>query len=222
MESVEAATNLVTRFASSPAYIRTKPIHFQFSNRSEVKTNQSKSGGGGGGEGGSGDSQQTPNNILLVSVLNARVPVTLENIHQIFKPYGEVLKIITFLKDTVFKALVQMASVEQAINAKLLLEGKDMFQGCCHLRIGFSKLTDLTVKQNGARSRDFTVPDYTSLQMQSGFGGGGGYLFPPLVDWVQVLVWVVLIQKSLTVEGLSIHTSKAFNNHHNHNKAQFY
>jgi polypyrimidine tract-binding protein 2 len=90
MESVEAATNLVTRFASSPAYIRTKPIHFQFSNRSEVKTNQSKSGGGGGGEGGSGDSQQTPNNILLVSVLNARVPVTLENIHQIFKPYGEV------------------------------------------------------------------------------------------------------------------------------------
>jgi len=107
------------------------------------------------------------------------VPVTLENIHQIFKPYGEVLKIITFLKDSIFKALVQMSTVEQAINAKLLLEGKDMFQGCCHLRIGFSKLTDLKVKQNGPRSRDFTVPDYSSLQ--SGFGSSsGGYLFPPV------------------------------------------
>jgi len=132
-----------------------------------------------------GDPSQTPNNILLVSVLNTRVPVTLENIHQIFKPYGEVHKIITFLKDSVFKALVQLATVEQAINAKLLLEGKDMFQGCCHLRIGFSKLTDLKVTQNGPRSRDFSVPDPT-LPMGSfgafgsGYGGGGGYLFPPV------------------------------------------
>jgi len=93
-----------------------------------------------------------------------------------------VLKIITFVKDSVFKALVQMATIEQAINAKLLLEGKDMFQGCCHVRIGFSKLTDLKVKQNGPRSRDFTIPDYTSLQLTSGgYGGsGGGYLFPPV------------------------------------------
>jgi len=90
-----------------------------------------------------------------------------------------VLKIITFVKDSTFKALVQMATIEQAINAKLLLEGKDMFQGCCHVRIGFSKLTDLKVKQNGPRSRDFTVPDYTSLQLTSG-GYGGGYLFPPV------------------------------------------
>jgi len=63
-----------------------------------------------------------------------------------------------------------------------LLEGKDMFQGCCHVRIGFSKLTDLKVKQNGPRSRDFTIADYTSLQLTSGgYGGsGGGYLFPPV------------------------------------------
>jgi len=50
------------------------------------------------------------------------------------------------------------------------LEGKDMFQGCCHLRIGFSKLTDLSVKQNGPRMRDYTVPEpYTP---------GGNLLYP--------------------------------------------
>jgi len=183
MDSVESASALVSRYSSSPPSIRTKQIHFQYSNRSEVKTNSNYQP-----PSGLGDPSQTPNHILLVSVLNTRVPVTLENIHQIFKPYGEVIKIITFLKDSVFKALVQLATVEQAINAKLLLEGKDMFQGCCHLRIGFSKLTDLKVTQNGPRSRDFTIPD-PSLPLGgfgvfgpgggSGYGSGGGYLFPP-------------------------------------------
>jgi hypothetical protein len=112
-----------------------------------------------------------------VSILDARVPVTIENIHQIFKPFGEVVKIVTFVKDTVFKALVQMSSVDSAVQAKLNLEGKDMFQGCCHLRIGFSKLKDLQVKQNGPRMRDFSKPDYSPLT--SSFAAQSQYLFPP-------------------------------------------
>jgi len=87
------------------------------------------------------------------------------------------------------------------VNAKLLLEGKDMFQGCCHLRIGFSKLTELKVKGSGPRGRDFTVgesgfqqqqqqqpqqqpygpPGFTNNGQQFGYdsnkfsGGGGGF-----------------------------------------------
>jgi len=61
-----------------------------------------------------------------------------------------------------------------------------MFQGCCHLRIGYSKLTDLKVKQNGRRARDFT--DLFHLN-QSGTRPSGlqdysssyvGTLFPPI------------------------------------------
>lgn len=44
------------------------------------------------------------------------------------QPYGDVLKIITFHKNGVFKALVQLSSVEAAINARSMLEGKDIFQ----------------------------------------------------------------------------------------------
>ena len=43
-----------------------------------------QSGGGGGGVLGH-DSQQNANSILIVTVLNTRVPVTLDHIHQIFK-----------------------------------------------------------------------------------------------------------------------------------------
>jgi len=122
--------------------------------------------------------EEAPSNVVLVSILEARVPVTIDNIHQIFKPYGEVNKIIMFVKNQVLHALVQMSSVDQAHTAKIHLEGKDMFQGCCHLRIAFSKLNDLQVKQNGPRMRDFTSPEFSS-----GFGGGAfpgqpQYLFP--------------------------------------------
>lgn len=92
--------------------------------------------------------------------------MTLDNIHQIFKPYGDVLKIITFTKADTFQALVQLGTVESAVNAKLFLEGKDMFQGCCHLRIGFSKRTNLVVRQNNAKSQDFTL----GMPQQGQFG----------------------------------------------------
>jgi len=177
MDSVDSARNLVEHYADSPATIRSKTVYFQYSNRSEVKApsiaSQSSAYGGS-----AVSADPPPNNIVIVSILNARVPVTIENIHQIFKPYGEVLKIVTFVKDNVFKALVQMSSVESAINAKINLEGKDMFQGCCHLRIGFSKLKDLEVKANGPRMRDFTKPDYSGFN-PSPYPGQPQFIFPP-------------------------------------------
>jgi len=89
-----------------------------------------------------------------------------ENIYTIFKPYGDVLKIVMFVKGSVLKALVQMGTVDSAVNAQVALEGKDMFQSCCHLRIGYSTLSSLSVKTQGSRSRDFMQPgamtDFTS------------------------------------------------------------
>lgn len=139
-------------------------------------------GGGGTSYGTSSTPDQPPNYILIVTIINARLAVTLDNIYEVFKPYGEVKKIITFVKAENFKALVQMGTVESAKQAKIHLEGKDMFQGCCTLRIGFSKLQDLNVKQNNAKSRDFTVLPYgTSVDSMggiaalAGLGGTGSF-----------------------------------------------
>lgn len=195
METLEGAEAVVAHYAQQPASIRARNVYFQYSNRDELKTpsqnnnqqqmQQGMMGGmqqmmGGGMMGGgalqmqgdqSGGQTLQPNTILLVSVLNTRVPVTLENIHQIFKPYGDVMKIITFVKKNDFKALVQMTTLDAAMSAKAMLEGKDIYQGCCHLRIGFSSLTELKVRQNGPRSRDFTVPDFGNQGLFQSFGG---------------------------------------------------
>jgi len=91
------------------------------------------------------------------------------------------LKIVMFVKGNVLKALVQMGTVDSATNAQAALEGKDMFQNCCHLRIGFSSLVSLNVKSQGPKSRDFlqegatsdfTAAYTTSAQLQSQYGSG--------------------------------------------------
>lgn len=171
MSTVQAADNILNNLEFTQPQIRSKPIYFQYSARQEL---ESKSAGGGVGE--VGDASST----LLISVLNVSVPVTLDNICQICKPYGEVMKIITFPKGTDFQALVQMATVEQAVNAKMFLDGKDLFQGCCHLRVNFSKRTNLVIKENSHKSRDFTQGAGMGMMgnpmggaMQGGMGGMG-------------------------------------------------
>jgi len=189
LQTVEQAAQLVHLQAQQGGHLMikgNKAVIVQFSNRQEIHTPATMAAAGGVAGGAAGaaaaamqggviggvapDSQQAANSILIVTVLNTRVPVTLDHIHQIFKPCGDVLKIITFHKNGVFKALVQLASVEAAVHARHMLEGKDIFQGCCHLRIGFSSLHELHVKTPGANARDFTSPTGATQT----FGAEGG------------------------------------------------
>lgn len=137
MSTVESSTAIVQHYSNNTATIRNKPIYFQFSNRQEIQaqqtvqtvhSNNNPNNSVESKQAASTNDQQAANSILIVTVLNTRVPVNLDHLHQIFKPYGDVLKIITFNKNGVFKALVQMGTVDSAANAKLLLEGKLEFK----------------------------------------------------------------------------------------------
>jgi len=170
MSSMDGAQSIVNQSATPPGFsIRGRQVFFQFSNRKEIVKPQNHTAGGGsnhaqqmqtqggfGGMGmGGGSDGHAPNRIILISVSNVRVPVTLDHIHQICKPSGGVLKIITFNKGQQFKALVEFASLESAVHAKSTLEGKEMFQGCNTVNVSFSSQTELKVTQSGPRARDF-------------------------------------------------------------------
>ncbi|KTF87887.1 hypothetical protein cypCar_00001631 [Cyprinus carpio] len=77
----------------------------------------------------------------------------------IFSKFGTVLKVITFTKNNQFQALLQFTDGLTAQHAKLALDGQNIYNGCCTLRISFSKLTSLNVKYNNDKSRDYTRPD---------------------------------------------------------------
>ncbi|XP_078742004.1 uncharacterized protein LOC144955735, partial [Lampetra fluviatilis] len=72
---------------------------------------------------------------------------------------------------------MQFAEPHQALQAKQTLDGQHIYNGCCTLRVGFSKLLALNVKYNNDKSRDYTRSDLPSgggQPGQIGLGGGGG------------------------------------------------
>lgn len=61
-----------------------------------------------------------------------------------------------------FQALIQYPDATTAQHAKQTLDGQNIYNGCCTLRIDNSKLTSLNVKYNNDKSRDYTNPTLPS------------------------------------------------------------
>uniref|UniRef100_A0A8C7D5J8 Polypyrimidine tract binding protein 1b n=1 Tax=Oncorhynchus kisutch TaxID=8019 RepID=A0A8C7D5J8_ONCKI len=175
MNTEDAAQAMVSYYASVTPVIRNHPIFLQYSNHQELKTDNSpnqvraqaalqavnvlQTGGMpmAGVDASAGMSGASP--VLRVIVENLFYPVTLDVLHQIFSKFGAVLKIITFTKNNQFQALLQYSDGLTAQHTKLSLDGQNIYNACCTLRINFSKLTSLNVKYNNDKSRDYTRPD---------------------------------------------------------------
>ncbi|XP_006904099.1 polypyrimidine tract-binding protein 1 isoform X2 [Pteropus alecto] len=186
MNTEEAANTMVNYYTSVTPVLRGQPIYVQFSNHKELKTDSSpnqaraqaalqavnsvQSGNlalaasAAAVDAGMAMAGQSP--VLRIIVENLFYPVTLDVLHQIFSKFGTVLKIITFTKNNQFQALLQYAEPVSAQHAKLSLDGQNIYNACCTLRIDFSKLTSLNVKYNNDKSRDYTRPDLPSGDSQ--------------------------------------------------------
>lgn len=97
-----------------------------------------------------------PNNILLFTIINPMYPITVDVLHTISQPSGQVLRIVIFKKNGV-QAMVEFDSIESAIRAKEALNGADIYSGCCTLKIDFAKPEKLNVHKNDSESWDYTV-----------------------------------------------------------------
>lgn len=64
-----------------------------------------------------------------------------------------------------FQALVQLSEANSAQLARQSLDGQNVYNGCCCLRIDYSKLATLNVKYNNDKSRDYTNPNLPSGEL---------------------------------------------------------
>ncbi|KAF1001997.1 polypyrimidine tract-binding protein homolog 2-like [Apium graveolens] len=111
-------------------------------------------------------------NVLLASIENMPYELTLDVLHMVFSSFGTVLKIAMFDKNGGIQALVQYSDVQTAIVAKQALEGHCIYDGgYCKLHISYSRHTDLSIKVNNDRSRDYTIPNAPMLSTQSSMLG---------------------------------------------------
>lgn len=98
-----------------------------------------------------------PNHVLLFTIINPVYPITVDVLHTICSPIGQVLRIVIFKKNGV-QAMVEFDNVETAKRAKESLNGADIYSGCCTLKIEYAKPTKLNVHKNDLESWDYTAP----------------------------------------------------------------
>uniref|UniRef100_A0A672HN19 Polypyrimidine tract-binding protein 2-like n=1 Tax=Salarias fasciatus TaxID=181472 RepID=A0A672HN19_SALFA len=202
----EAAITMVNYYTAVTPQVRNSPVFIQYSNHKELKTDSAlnqraqavlqavsavQDGSSPSSDPGVLDLAPPPSPVLRIIIDNMFYPVTLDVLQQIFSKFGTVMKIITFTKNNQFQALLQFSDPVNAQQAKLSLDGQNIYNSCCTLRIDFSKLVNLNVKYNNDKSRDYTRPDlptgdgestnkdHSLLGTPSGalasYSSGGGY-----------------------------------------------
>jgi len=103
------------------------------------------------------DEKLPPNHILLITVLNAKYPINVEVIYKVCNIVGKIKRIVCFERNTVVQAMVEFDTLENASKARTSLHGCDIYNNCCTMKVEYSKMENLRVRENGPMSWDFTV-----------------------------------------------------------------
>jgi len=101
---------------------------------------------------------------------NMKFPLTLKTFNKVFSKIGEVMKIVLFTKNNQLQALIQFHDADTAKRALLAMDNKNIYDGCCSLRIDYSKIEDLAVKYNNEKTWDYTKPDLPTSGPESSSG----------------------------------------------------
>ncbi|KAI7734646.1 hypothetical protein M8C21_026334, partial [Ambrosia artemisiifolia] len=164
---------------SAAVSVRGKTVYLQYSNRQEVVNNKTSADVAGNVllvtiEGN--DARLVSIDVLhLIDAANgigwhvSRIYLRWQLIAwgeraHVFSAFGFVHKITTFEKTAGFQALVQFTDAETATSAKDALDGRSIPRylipelAPCSLKITYSAHTDLSVKFQSHRSRDYTNP----------------------------------------------------------------
>ncbi|XP_004234176.1 polypyrimidine tract-binding protein homolog 2 isoform X1 [Solanum lycopersicum] len=119
-----------------------------------------------------GKKLEPESNVLLASIENMQYAVTLDVLYTVFSAFGPVLKIAMFDKNGGLQALIQYPDMRTAAVAKEALEGHSIYQGgYCMLHISYSRHTDLSIKINNDRGRDYTIPNTPMMNSQPSIMG---------------------------------------------------
>ncbi|URE15952.1 hypothetical protein MUK42_13100 [Musa troglodytarum] len=114
-----------------------------------------------------GTKQEPESNVLLASIENMQYTVTIDVLHEVFSAFGFVQKIAIFEKNAGFQALIQYSDIQTANIAKQALEGHCIYEGgFCKLHLTYSRHTDLNVKINNDRGRDYTGGNIATMSNQ--------------------------------------------------------
>jgi len=161
LQDIDSSKTMINYYHYCPPTVRNQPVCLQFSQHQELHTNNNNNANQNG-EDRDHACDRANTTVLKVIVTNIVYPVTIEVLQQVFQRCGEIQKIVTFLRNDQYHALIQYANTKEAATAKSLFDHQNIYNGCNTLHVEFSKMTELTVKYNNDKMRDFTKPDRPS------------------------------------------------------------
>ncbi|CAB0040527.1 unnamed protein product [Trichogramma brassicae] len=160
-----AAATMVSYYTSCPAQLRNRAVYVQFSNHRELKTDQTHSIAAG-----------SPTNAIANTSNNANVQTAGQGQVQGNDTQGG--------PNTVLRAIIE--HMIYPITLDILyqnLDGQNIYNSCCTLRIDYSKMQNLNVKYNNDKSRDYTNPTLPTgdASLDAASIALGGELLPQLL-----------------------------------------
>ncbi|EGD74565.1 hypothetical protein PTSG_05929 [Salpingoeca rosetta] len=155
---------------TQPVFVKGRQVYINFSTSQKVHTQ-------------AGDTSQpyaVPGKVLMMTVMNASYPINVDVIYAVCSPLGRVLRIVMIRKNGVqsapptARALVEFPDANTAAAVMSSLQGANIYQGCCTLRIEYSKADRVNVRYNSEETRDFTVnlPPPPAAPAHGGYGSG--------------------------------------------------
>ncbi|XP_012057044.1 PREDICTED: polypyrimidine tract-binding protein 1 [Atta cephalotes] len=145
MGDENAAATMVNYYATGVAQLRGRAVYVQFSNHRELKTDQTHSN----------NAVSSPTNDVANTSENSNNQVAIAGQNQVSGP-GETQG----GPNTVLRVIVE--HLLYPITLDILyqsLDGQNVYNSCCTLRIDYSKMQNLNVKYNNDKSRDYTNPN---------------------------------------------------------------
>lgn len=155
LQDCECSKTMINYYQYCTPQVRMQNVILQFSQHQELHTNNNNHQNGDD----RGDCERANTTVLKVIVTNIVYPVTIDVLQQVFHRCGEIQKIVTFVRNDQYHALIQYSNTKEAATAKSLFDHQNIYNGCNTLHVEFSKMTELTVKYNNDKMRDFTKPD---------------------------------------------------------------
>ncbi|CAH8536970.1 unnamed protein product [Schistosoma haematobium] len=177
MHVLEEAVQLVAHYLKYPVTLHGKHLIFQFSTHSHLElisendaiVNAIKNANRVVQQDLPGAQTGVPNTVLHVVIDNIMgQQINHVILYKIFHRFGTILRVLIFLRNNQYRCLLEFQNHIQAFVAMLLLNGQNIYTGCCSLQVEFWKARGpLEVRRENDKCRDYTVSPLTDDELNS-------------------------------------------------------
>lgn len=126
-DSLEAADFCLLHFSRAPAFLNGNRLFFSYSGRQSITRKPHE--------------PAQPSKEMLLTVTQARYPVTVDVLAKILLPYGRVIKTRIFPRNFGYQCVVEMETLESATAARAALDGQHIYSGCNLIKAEYSPMT---------------------------------------------------------------------------------